>query len=58
MENRLYCSCAPFGATEHPTRDEEQMSSRDPHAQTITEDLHTVYANLHRLSLPTCCAST
>jgi DNA-binding MarR family transcriptional regulator len=29
------------------------MSSREPHVETITDDLHTVYASLHRLSLPT-----
>ncbi len=29
------------------------MSDREPHVETITDDLHTVYASLHRLSLPT-----
>ena len=29
------------------------MSSREPHVETITDDLHTVYASLHRRSLPT-----
>ena len=29
------------------------MNDREPHVETITDDLHTVYSSLHRLSLPT-----
>jgi DNA-binding MarR family transcriptional regulator len=52
--------CALSGATgpqaphNRPSpRGEEQMSTRDLHVETITDDLHTVYSSLHRLSLPT-----